>query len=188
MSEKKESQSELEKEEFIPKDSSEEMDEQTKIIDFSKRVVSTLDNKTQTHNQKNPENTTSLPQLKKVFNSGAKNFSKEEAGEINVYAMARVNMFLRTKEAPDFKELLASGIKTEKADEIQIEKLSFEESEKTQTDTSVDASENWIPNNQDFELAKLDVEKNNLDYSFSDINELYIDFDEEALGISIDYL
>ena len=188
MLENKDSEDQSDIEESIPEASSNDLDEQGRIIDFSKRVISTLEDKSQAHNEEHPSNTTSLIQLKKVFYSGAKKFTEESPDGVNVYAMARVNMFLRTKATQDFKKLIISGVKEEKTDEIELKKLSFEESEETQINAFIDISDEWLPNDQDFELAEQDVKENNLSYVFSNINELYIDFEGEALGISVDYL
>ena len=188
MLENKESEDHQLEEKPIPEASSNDLDEQDRIIDFSKRVISTLEDKSQAHNEEHPSNATSLTQLKKVFYSGAKKSPKENPENVNVYAMARVNMFLRTKATQDFKEILISGAKEEKTDEIKLEKLSCAESEETQINAFIDISSEWFPNDQDFELAEQDVKENDLSYVFSNINELYIDFEGEALGISVDYL
>ena len=165
-----------------------EIGEQQKIIDFSKRVLFALDGKVQTHIENHTSNCTSLSQLKRVFYSGAEKHPKEYDEPVNVYAMARVNMFLRTKATLNFKELIESGIERITKEEDSLEELSFASEEEIQAYTFVDISEDWIPNDEDFSLAKKDVKENDLNYSFSNINELYIDFEEKSLGIEVDYL
>ena len=87
-----------------------------------------------------------------------------------------------------FKELIESGIERITKEEDSLEELSLASEEEIQAYTFVDISEDWIPNDEDFSLVKKDVKENDLNYSFSNINELYIDFEEKSLGIEVDYL
>ena len=120
-----------------------------------------LQNLAEAHN-KDQENKVSLKELKEVFRNGASCAQAEEL-EIpcGVLALARVNMFLRLK----------SG-------EIMEVSRSHKEG------ASVDISDCWYPNEQDFVEASESVEKYDLNYNFRDINNLYLD---EYTEIELEY-
>lgn len=130
--------------------------EQETAIKYSVNAMRVLGDKRKEHNLKSPSNKVTLNQLKDVFRRGAGNCSdaKESLETCSEWALARVNMFLRQK----------SGEKIESS-------LSVIEME----GSIVDISDSWVPSDEDFEQAKADTLKYDLNYDFKDINELYLD-------------
>ena len=131
-------------------------------IKFSVKVIEALTDKVEEHNSKNERKVT-LNALKKVYRRAAGNVYatpyqlESKNGE---WAMARVNVFLR----------LLGGDKLP---------LPTDTSSACITDdsivTEIDATERWLPEEQDFIHAREDIKKYNLDYDFKNINELYLD-------------
>ena len=135
------------------------IDEDQILIDYSSTVVAALENLMKAHN-KQCGNKVALKELKQVFRNGANCFqAKEKEVPCGVLALARVNMFLRLK----LGEIM-------EASHLNIE--------------SLDISESWYPNDLDFTKAKELAEKNNLNYEFKDINNLYLD---EYIEIELEY-
>ena len=131
------------------------------LIDYSSNVVIVLQDLMKAHNN-NCENKVSLKELKQVFRRGANcEEAKESELSCGVLALARVNMFLRLKNG-----------------EIMQASRSYE------IGKSTDISDYWFPNEQDLTKASELLKKNNLDYDFKDINNLYLD---EYTKIELEY-
>jgi hypothetical protein len=129
------------------------------LIDYSSRIVATLQTLMKTHN-KERENKVSLKELKEVFRRGA-NCSEAKEVEIpcGVLALARVNMFLRLKSG-EIMEASSSEVK------------------------SFDISDSWHPNESDFIKATELTIEDGLDYEFKNISNLYL---EEYTKIELEY-
>jgi hypothetical protein len=99
--------------------------------------------------------------LKKVYCHGARLGKTYKVKGLNLYAMARVRMFLRLK----------SG------DKMTINQDSYEEIKASKRASGfIDISESWEPDKGDFESAQKEIDKNNLKYEYEDIEDLYLEY------------
>lgn len=132
-------------------------------ITFSNQVIQALQNKVKEHNGKYSKKVT-LGQLKKVYRRGAGAFSSSHRpGKTRgQWAMARVNMFLRMMSGKSVKDAYR------KAD-----------SDIARATALIDISDSWEIEDIDFNQADEDIKQFNLNYDFSDIEDLYLD-DEET--------
>ena len=145
-----------------------------KAIEFSKKVIEALKNKVKEHNSKNKKKVT-LGQLKKVYRRGAGAFSSSHRPGMSRggWAMARVNMFLRMISGKPVKDAYR------KADS-DIARASL-------NDYIVEAY--FEPSNEDFAQAEEDLKNYDLnDFEFNDINELYLDDEEDRVIYGLDNL
>lgn len=131
-------------------------------ISFSKKVIEALQNKVKEHNSKNSRKV-SLSQLKKVYRRGAGAYSSSHRpGKTRgQWAMARVNMFLRMMSGGKVKDAYR------KADQDVAKGSDI-----------IDISDFWEPEEQDINLAMIDIETIG-DFDFESVDELYLD-EEEA--------
>lgn len=138
-----------------------------KAIEFSKKVVLALKNKAKEHNSKNKKKVT-LGQLKKVYRRGAGAFSSSHRpGKTRgQWAMARVNMFLKMVSGKPVKDAYR------KADS-DIAKASC-------NNYIIEA--NLEPDDEDFIQADEDIKQYNLDFDFSNADELYLDDEEDGFN------
>ncbi len=134
---------------------------EAEIIDFSANLVSCLEEKKKLFNKEN-KSSIKVDQLKEVYRRG----TDSERNDLNLHGLARVNMFLRQG---------AFNSETSKEELPQLtDSLVFEESEASSV-LEFDISEDWKPSEEDYELAKADQEKFNLNLNFSSFDELYIE-------------
>lgn len=133
-----------------------------KAIEFSAKVVEALKAKVKEHNSKYSKKV-SLSQLKKVYRRGAGAFSSSHRpGKTRgQWAMARVNTFLRMMAGKPVKDAYR------KADN-DIARAS-----------EIDITDNWLPNDDDFNQAEADIKEFTLDYDFEDVNDLYLETEDE---------
>ena len=142
-------------------------------IKFSSSVMAALEHKAKEHNESNTSKVNSN-QLKKVYRRGATNTTEEKG----LHAMARVNMFLRMKKENKI------SYKTSRVEvKSELKELVFETKARIKVDTFVDITENWLPIDADFSQATEDIKTYELNYTFKDIDELYLD-DYEKLDIT----
>lgn len=134
---------------------------EAEIIDFSANLVSCLEEKKKLYNKENKASL-EIKQLKEVYERGVSN----SENNLNLEGLARVNMFLRqeafNKENPSDKSSLA------------VDSLVFEQDENLDT-LEFDISEDWRPSKEDYELAKADQEKFNLNLKISSFEQLYLE-------------
>jgi len=160
-----------------------EKKEEDAVIEFSARLAETFRGKVKDHNGLCP-NKVSLSQVIKVYRHGAETFASDRKADlsINEWSMARVNMFLRMKkgEVADVKPHT-------KAPEGSMSALVFETAPIKRVDSFLDLTKNWIPDEEDFELAVADVKKNQLNYSFKSAEEIYL-VDESPSSRSIEII
>tara|TARA_Y100000310_G_scaffold344149_1_gene455389 strand:+ start:5095 stop:5607 length:513 start_codon:yes stop_codon:yes gene_type:complete len=121
-------------------------------IELSNKIVKALELKAKVHNKSNPGKKVTITQLKKVYHSGA-NVPNEDKG---LWAMARVNMFLRMKLSINNIAAATDSTKTFKLNDL------------------IDISAGWAPSEEDFDLAREDIDKYGLS-NFEDINSLYLE-------------
>ena len=143
----------LEFEDIFHEPKKEDISSQEEAVSFSIKVIKTLDAKMRAHNKGFPNKTT-LNDLKEVYSRGAKNCHKLEGEEksCGLWALARVNMFLRMKRG---------------------EKMSGPVS--LASNQSLDISDHWLPSEKDFDEAVKEIEELDLKYNFSSADELYLE-------------
>jgi len=138
-------------------------EEQRENINFSNKVIKALEDKIKLNNTNSNFN---IIQLKRVYTHGAK-AAEEDRG---LFAMARVNMYMRMKNE---KQIILGKKKSAKKEKLT--ELVLEDSSVNRIDKYIDATANWHPSEKDFEEAKVDIVKYELDYEFKDIDDLYLD-------------
>ena len=151
--------------------------EEDNAVHFSLRLVAALEDKFKNHNKENPSNRSTLQQLKKVYIQGAKQFeaAKDPMGSLNLWGLARVNMYLAYKSGRKI------SIESEQPTSGKMDGLDFELQEKTSISNFLDLTEEWFPTEQDYKMAEEDVSKYNLNYSFSSLDEIYLETSSSAI-------
>jgi len=130
-------------------------DQQVLAIAFSNKVICALQAKEKLFNKETPGKRVNIETLKKVYYESAK--AKPEGSEdLGLWAMAKVNFFLRLK----------SG---------EIDYSSLKSSKKITTNHLLDATVEWRPEEEDFDQAKKDVKEYDLNYNFASIDDLYLE-------------
>lgn len=143
-------------------------------IKFSARLVDLLGSKMRSHNKKNQKDKVSLSQLKSVYKNAARNYNYAgySRGE---WALARVNLFLRVMEGE--KPEIIKGYEQASLGGLVFESKLIKKEEH-------DVSLNWVPSQEDFTTAKIEIKESRLDYHFNSIAELYLD-DYEKIEFNI---
>ena len=127
---------------------------QEEAVSFSVKIIDVLDAKMRNHNA-DSSNKVTLRDLREVYSRGAEKChqSNNEEENCGLWALARVNMFLRFK----------SGEKMNNSASL-ANNQSFD-----------DISDNWFPSEEDFENASKEMKELSLEYNFSSAEELYLD-------------
>tara|TARA_B100001939_G_C16870330_1_gene586103 strand:- start:437 stop:931 length:495 start_codon:yes stop_codon:yes gene_type:complete len=134
---------------------------EAEIIAFSANLISCLEEKKKQFNKQNKSNL-KINQLKEIYQRGM-SFQKDD---LNLHGLARVNMFLRQE---------AFNKENPKEDSsLTVDSLVFEQSEAS-SELEFDISENWKPSEEDYESAKADEKKFDLNLKISSFEELYIE-------------
>ena len=133
-------------------------------ITFSTKVIEMLKNKVKDHNSKHSRKV-NLTQLKKVYRRGAGAFSSSHRPGMTRggWAAARVNMFLRMMAGKSVKDSYR------KAD-----------SDVARGSASIDISDSWELEDIDFTQAEIDIKEYSLNYNFEDVEELYLDEEDNS--------
>lgn len=137
------------------------LSEDEEAVKFSVKVIEALSDKVKAHNSGCQRKVT-LNALKKVYRRAAGNVYavpyqlETKNGE---WAMARVNVFLRLLSGDQLP--LPSDVSTTIASSSVV--------------TEIDATEQWLPEEQDFIHAREDIKRYNLDFNFKNINQLYLE-------------
>jgi hypothetical protein len=144
-----------------------------KEVAFSKKIIEVLKFKTGEHNE-NCSRKVAFSQLRDIYREA----SKTEKDSKIKFALARVNMFLKIVRGEKIKEIYA------KTDNLEIngslQGFVLEEDEPIDRDETIDMSYNFYPNEEAFVLAEKDITKHNLsDYDYRDVDDLYLDTEEE---------
>ena len=146
----------------------EEVTNDQSAVEFSVNLVKALQEKMQAHNKDGFAKVTNN-QLKKVYRNGAYMFSSKDLWKghfpdkgTGEWSMARVNMFLRMRKGDKFE-----------SNNRPITPGKF-----------IDISESWCPTDEDFKQAREDIKNYNLNYTFKDIDELYL---EEYQKVDFEY-
>jgi len=133
-------------------------------ITFSTKVIEMLKNKVKNHNAKHSRKV-NLTQLKKVYRRGAGAFSSSHRPGMTRggWAAARVNMFLRMMAGKSVKDSYR------KAD-----------SDVARSSENIDISDTWELEDIDFTQAEIDIKEYDLNYDFEDVEELYLDEEDNS--------
>jgi len=139
-------------------------------IDFSNKIVGILEHKCKNHNEAYERKVT-LSQLKDVYRG---TWDLELQGidhSVNKFALARVGMFLKMVGERKITD-------------------SYRRAEATlDDDRDLDMSPNFYPNEEDFLLAEENIREHSLnDYDFRDVDDLYLETEEEIKAQRTDWL
>jgi hypothetical protein len=146
---------------------------QADSIEYSNKIIEALKTKVEEHNSKYSKKV-SLSQLKKVYRRGAGAFSQtHRPGKTRgQWAMARVNMFLRMMAGGKVKDAYR------KAD-----------GDIARASEDLDFTEAWLPEEEDFVQAELDVDQYGINIDEFDVDaDLFLNEDEghSSYGYRID--
>lgn len=130
-------------------------DQQVLAIAFSNKVICALQAKEKLFNKETVGKRVTIETLKKVYYESAKVYPSE-VENLGEWAMAKVNFFLRLK----------AGL---------IHYSSLKSSKNTTTNSLLDATVAWGPEEEDFEQAKKDIKEHDLNYNFASIDDLYLE-------------
>ena len=141
-------------------------------VDFSVKILKAFEEKTEEHNKQNPDSETTFQQLKRVYIRGATDcYYKNSSKSLNLLGLARVNMYLRYKSGGKISDMIPRESIPSK-----IEGLTFEsQSTKPLLSDFLDVTSGWKPSEEDFTKAEEDIKQYNLDYSFSNIEDIYLE-------------
>lgn len=128
---------------------------QDEAVEFSKKVITALEDKLKLHNSEHSK-LVKLYQLKSTFCRGAKMRTKDSELNIVEWGFARVQMFLR----------ISAG---------EINNINLELEENSSYNSLMDIASHFTPSEDDFEQAKTDSEHYDLDCHFDNVDELYVD-------------
>jgi len=146
------------------KDNRKLISSQAESIEYSKKIIDALKNKVSEHNSKYSKKV-NLGQLKKVYRRGAGAFSQtHRPGKTRgQWAMARVNMFLRMMAGKKVKDAYR------KAD-----------GDIARASENIDITEAWLPENEDFVQAEIDVDQYDINIDEFNVEEdLFLQDEEE---------
>tara|TARA_Y100000592_G_scaffold89260_1_gene146269 strand:+ start:15673 stop:16155 length:483 start_codon:yes stop_codon:yes gene_type:complete len=147
-------------------------------VDLSAKLITLFSKKSRAHNKSNPDSKVSAKELKSVFINASSNENCFIGYTKLQWSVARVNTFLRVLSG-DIPELIKERQHTSLGGLIFESKIIKEQKEH-------DISENWAPSSEDLALAKKEIEENELNYNFKDINELYLK-EEEPVGLVFNF-
>lgn len=139
------------------------------MISFSSKLVDFLSTKAKNFSDQNDSSLT-LNQLKKVYCHSARSAKTTGSDNLNLSALARVNMFLRLKSG----ETMIS-VEAEDSD-YNITELQLEDVEIKSISKFIDISEAWIPNESDFDKAQKEIDENDLENNYKDPDDLYLEY------------
>jgi hypothetical protein len=128
---------------------------QDPAVNFSVKLIEALETKAKEHNSDCLDGQrVSLTDLKRVYSgAGDCRHAKMAGVDCGMWAIARVNMFLRQKLGG--KMIVSEG--------------------STQNYNLIDISEMWLPSDEDYMKANEEIEKYDLNYDLKSMDELYIE-------------
>ena len=140
-------------------------------IVFSSRLVKYFSKKSKDFNEDN-KSSLRIDQLKKVYCHGARLGKQQNVENINFYALARVNMFLRLKSGGKMTSK-KSNPTPNKPTGLELE----ENGSYKRLSSFIDISEGWVPNEEDFKKAQKEIDKNDLKHDYENIEDLYLEYE-----------
>ena len=125
-------------------------DSSQECVAFSKKLLAIFKSKAKESNNKK----ITSQQISNVFCAAVEDFKgrEDQSKSMNQWCLARVNGFLRILSEKSVKFI----------------------SKSSSSKAGIDATSNWQPSEEDFVSAQKDIESNDLEYSFSSVDELYI--------------
>lgn len=131
------------------------------FIEASKKVIAFLSSKAELYNIENPDYKVSVEDLKLVFKNAVDSYPENcSSYSLGEWSLARLNLFL--------------DVKSKKR---KIKLLPFS----SNSTNEIDMFGHLSAANEDFEAAKEDLEKYDLDFSFSKSDDLYLDTNVASL-------
>jgi hypothetical protein len=114
----------------------------------------------------------SISDLKKVYRQAGVDCERDKCSDINLWAIAKVNMYVRMKSKKEIKQNIkkTKASSTNKITALELESPLFYENLQ-----SVNIAETWVPSKEDFQLADQYIKKYDLKFTFSSVNDLYIE-------------
>jgi hypothetical protein len=112
--------------------------------------------------------------LKSVYRESESSYDNDKDYNLNIWGLAKVNMFVRQKIDGSIAELICNLDKVE-VRSIKALEESFNVSSLKEELEDLDMTKNWQPSKEDFELAESLSAKYDLKFSFSSLDELYIE-------------
>jgi len=145
--------------------------EQEENVAFSSKLVDYLSLQVKDF-KKSSKDTLTTNQLKKVYCHAAREGKSQNVEDLNLYALARVHMFLRLKSGGKM------AIKSDSSDLAKATGLELEEPQKRiKLSSFIDISESWAPNEDDFKKAEKEMDENDLKYEYDNIEDLYLEYE-----------
>ena len=141
------------------------------FIELSLRIINALDQLSSEYNKNNPSKVTKQ-QLKKIYLKEVD--SSLQDNDKNVFALARVIMFLRFKSG---EKVFANKIKKVDPERQEIKALIFEETtgkKHRNINMFLDISNDWSPSEEDFSKAEQYAIANNLNFKVKRAEDLYL--------------
>ena len=141
---------------------------QQDAIDFSNQLIALFDDIC------DDEEALDTKTLKSVYREAGNNCKTENCPDIHIWALARVNMFVRMKCEKQISlnaQPVSPSTPINKITELELESPLFYQ----ELDYCIDATQNWQPSKQDFELAEQYTNKYDLKFSFESVDALYIE-------------
>lgn len=145
--------------------------EQEESITFSSKLVDYLSLQVKNFKKDNKD-TLTTNQLKKVYCHAAREGKTSGIKDINLYALARIHMFLRLKLGDKMTT------KSDSSSTIKATKLEIEDTRKSiKLSSFIDISESWTPSEDDLKKAKKEMDENDLKYEYDSIGDLYLEYE-----------
>lgn len=125
---------------------------QDEAVAFSIKLIDLLKKKSKEYSLDNSPRV-SCAQLKKVYSNAVESYEESSSCPRGEWALARVNMFLEIAKGQDWASF--------KKNKNQVIDLDF--------------SEGLTPSEENFSLAKLEIEANKLNFDYKSLDDLYLD-------------
>jgi hypothetical protein len=114
-----------------------------------------------------------LEDLKEVYREAQKTYPNDKNFDVNLWAIGRVNMFVRFKTEGLTEQ--GSPMGSSEALLNEMTELELETSFSQSKLEYIDATQDWAPSKEDLDLATQYVQKYDLKFTFCNLNELYIE-------------
>ena len=148
-------------------------DEQEGNIAFSSKLVAYFTEQAKAFKKEHKTSLT-LDSIKKAYCHGARLGKANKVKDLNLYALARVNMFLRLKSG-DSKMIQKESSSSDPKKPIELELEASKQYKRVSA--FIDISEGWIPNEDDFQKAQKEIDKNDLKHEYENISDLYLEYE-----------
>jgi hypothetical protein len=164
-------------------------EKESETIKFSSKVIEILEGKTEKHNLEN-ERLVTVNQLKHVFKRGAKEGASELLIAVSktIWALARVNMFLNMMREDGLRPVRNEDtLVKENLNGLVMEDYRY--SYASLDSSQLDISDNFYPSEEDILKAEQESKEHKFnDYNFTDVEDLYLETEEELRENSSNWL